>query len=307
MQRITFRTARTATSLARTFFVVLLFALVCAVPQRSFAQGANPLELGNQAVPSLLGVVIGPSFHSQIGKFDTGCPCTFENGGGTGIALGLTYDRNLLIYGNNAKGQLWLGGRLMYEARNITAVFREYEVVQVQSVAVRDQFFRVPIQFRHQAQAQFGLITFTPYVQWNPWGDIFAQIGLQGGFVVNSRIIHDKQLLDQTVTLPNGERAAVSYAQADSLSTSTTVTVENGPAARVNGFQLGLTATVGIDIPIALGRGGENKQFRLTPMLNYVLPLTNMTERDRSVQPDGADPLRISAFQILIAMKMNLN
>jgi hypothetical protein len=283
--------------------VAALTLIFFAGPQRVAAQGANPLELGNQSVPSLLGVIIGPGFHSQIGKFDTGCPCTFENGGGAGIAIGLTYDRNLLIYGSNAKGQLWLGGRLMYETRNITAAFREYELVQVESVAVREQFFRVPIQFRHQAQAQFGLLTFTPYLQWNPWGDLFAQLGVQGGFVVNARVIHDKQLLDQTVTLPNGERASVTYVQTDGNS----LTVENGPAARINTFQLGVTATVGMDIPIALGRAGENRQFRLTPMLNYMLPLTALAERDRAVQPDGTNPLRITAFQILLALKLNLN
>jgi hypothetical protein len=282
--------------------------LVFLLPTRSHAQDANPLELSRQSVPDLLGVVVGPSFHSQIGSFDTGCPCTFDGGAGAGVAFGVSYDKNILSYGTSTKGQLWLGGRLMFETRNVTALFREYELVKVQSLAMREQTFETPVQFRHRALAQFSLITFTPYLQWNPFGNFFAQVGFQAGVVTASSMTHTKELLDKIVVLPNGERANVNFIDQAGKPLGDVLTVGEGEDFKrvntVNTLQLAATATVGMDIPISLGKS-DKQIWRVTPMLNYVLPLTDMLVplADKGAQGSG---FRISALQILVSLKLNL-
>lgn len=271
-------------------------AIICACTQTMLhaQEGANPLFLGRQSVPDLLGIVGGPSFHTMLGSYESGCPCTFEGGAGNGIALGINYDKNLLTYGTATKGQLWLGARLMFETRGVSAVFREFENVTVRSLSMQEQSFTVPIQFRHLAQLQFSLLTLTPYLQWNPFGRVFVQAGVQGGVVIGSRITHTKELLDRTVRLPTGERADVEF----TATSGSIVTIEDRPVQRLNAFQLAFTTTAGIDIPINFSKVEDNPRYRLTPMLNYVIPLTTMSE--------SGSNFRIAAFQILVALKMNL-
>jgi hypothetical protein len=255
-------------------------------------------------------VVGGPSFTSQLGIYDTDCPCTFEGGAGNGIAIGLNYDKNILTYGTATKGQLWLGARLMFETRNITARFRQFEEVQVPSLARPEQLFTTPIQFRHEAQIGVSMVTLTPYLQWNPFGRVFAQVGLQGGVVVASSVRHTKELLDRTTRLSNGERVEIELRDFP----SGIATVENGaiPAtrpdslgggARLNTFQFAATATVGIDIPVNLSKT-QDARYRITPMLTYMLPITPLVGRRRASDPN---PFSIGAFQILVALKMNLD
>jgi hypothetical protein len=153
------------------FLAVAFMLFVLAGSQTLHAQeGANPLFLGRDKVPDLLGIVGGPGFTSQIGIYDSQCPCAFEGGAGGGFAIGLNYDKNILTYGTATKGQLWFGARLMFETRSITARFRQFEEVPVQSLAMPEQLFTIPIQFRHEAQLDFAMLTLTPYLQWNPFG-----------------------------------------------------------------------------------------------------------------------------------------
>jgi hypothetical protein len=274
-----------------TLAFVTVFCCVLTTPSQMLAQSASPIDLGRQSVPDLLGVVVGPSFHLQSGSFDTGCPCTFDGGAGNGIVLGLSYDRNLLTYGTaERKGTLWFGARLLFETRGVAALFREYEQIPVQSLALPEQRFTVPLQFRHRAEAQFSLLTLTPYVQWNPFGRLFVQAGLQGGLVIASRVLHTKELLDQSVRLPNGEVAQVRLRDVEG---SVATVQDESPFPQTNAFQVALTLSGGYEIPI-----GNEAKYRLVPTLNYVLPLTTMSQ-------SGAD-FRISAFQILLALKMNL-
>lgn len=256
---------------------------------------ASPLELGRQQIPEIIGIIVGPSFHSQLGKFDTGCPCTFEQGGANNFVFGLSFDKNLISYGAGTKGGLWFGARLMMETRNIVAAFTEFEKVPVQSLAVREQSFPVDIPFRQEGSLRFTMLTFTPNVSWYPFGRIFVQGGIQAGLVLSSRLQHTKELKVNEVELPNGERAIVQFKDTD----SNILLIEEGEAQRVNSFQLGISLATGIDIPI-----GE--RFRLTPMFHHVIPVTALMERDPKVSPDGSDPLKISTTQILLGIKMNL-
>ncbi len=255
------------------------------------SEGSSPLELGRRVVPDVVGIVAGPGFYAQSGSFATGCPCTFTGGVGAGLVVGLMYEKNLLAPNANWRlGTINIGARLMYEDRRINAAFREYENVRVQSLAQPSQFFTVPILFRHLAEASFPTFTLTPYLTWNPLTigifQPFVQVGLQGGFIASSRLTHTKFVLDRTVRLPNGEEAEVNF----SATESNRIVVQDSTFAPLNTFQLAASLTVGTDIPLGT-------RFRISPMLQYLLPLT-------TINPPG--DFRMTAWQILVALKMNL-
>ncbi len=249
---------------------------------------ASPLDLGRQEVPELLGVVVGPSFHKQLGSYQSGCPCTFDKGGANNFVFGLSYDKNLVTYGSNTKGGLWFGLRAMYETRNVAALFTEYENVRVRSLTT-NELFTTPIQFQQQADIRFSMITLTPTITWYPFGRVFVQGGFQAGLVISSHFKQTKKLQQNTVTLPTGETAVVQFTQTD----GNILTIEEGAVPQTNALQLGFTMAAGIDIPV-----GSNAKFRLTPMIQNVFPLTNLS--------NSGDGFRINAVQLLLGLKMNL-
>jgi hypothetical protein len=280
----------------------IAFCFCSLLPGSIFAQGASPLELGRRIVPDVLGIVVGPNFNYASGTFDTGCPCTFTGGFGIGPVIGVMYEKNLLSPSPQWRlGTLNLGARLLYEQRNIATAFLEYERVQAESQTQRGQFFTVPVLFRHLAEGSFSMFTLTPYLSWNPFTQaqgflqgVYFQVGIQGGFVIDSRIRHTKFVEQPTVRLPNGEVTSVGIVIDSLRNTSDRRVVEDGPFARVNQLQLGLNLGAGADIPL----GREGGRFRFSPFVQYVFPLTNMSEAGQN--------FRIGSLQVLLGLKMNL-
>lgn len=279
---------------AFSFCAFVSFFYPSSIVRAQESEGSSPLELGRRVVPDVLGVLIGPGFYGQNGSFDTGCPCTFSGGVGAGIVLGAMYEKNLLSPGPVWRlGTINIGARLLYEERNINAVFREYEQVSVQSLAQPSQFFTVPILFRHLAEINFSLLTFTPYISWSPFAigalQPFAQLGFQAGYTLNGRFRHTKFVLDEVVRLPNGEEAEVAFSENDSNS----LVVEDADVKDLNRLQFAASFALGADLPIG-------SQFRLTAAAHYLLPLTAM-----SSAPD--QNISLTTLQILIGLKMNLD
>ncbi len=283
-----------------------LLALVllsgCLAPVRSLAQSASPLELGRRIVPDVIGIVLGPNFNYATGTFDTGCPCTFTGGFGIGPTVGLLYEKNLFSPSPQWRlGTVNFGARLLYEQRNIASAFLEYERVPVESLVQRGQSFIVPILFRHLAEANFSMLTLTPYLAWSPFTQaqgllqsVYFQGGVQVGYVLSSRIRHTKIVEQPTVRLPNGEVSQVEII-VDSLGTGgLRRVVQDSSVARVNPLQLGLSLAAGAEIPL----GREGGRFRLSPFVQYIFPLTNMSEAGRD--------FRIGSLQVLLTLKMNL-
>ena len=289
-----------------------LFAMIFIATNRLHAQdneGSSPLELGRRIVPDIAGVVLGPGFYAQDGDIKTGCPCTFNGGVGAGIVAGLMYEKNLLAPNANWRlGTINIGARLLYEDRNIGAAFREYESVAVQSLAQPTRFFTVPILMRHLAEANFSMLTLTPYIVWNPLSiDIFqpfAQVGLQVGYTLSARLRHTKFILDGTTRLPNDEVAAVSFdssnvrfnaRQPDRLVIQDSTFTQGN----LNALQIAASLSVGTDIAVGT-------RFRLSPMLNLLLPLTKTAEERVTNDNLSNGSFSITSWQILVALKLNL-
>jgi Outer membrane protein beta-barrel domain len=282
--------------------LVLGISLTALIPARSFAQGASPLELGSRIVPDVLGVLVGPNFNYASGTFDTGCPCTFTGGFGIGPSLGVMYEKNLLSPSPNWRlGTLNFGARLLYEQRNISSAFREYENTSIESIAQKGQFFTVPILFRHLAETSFTMLTLTPYLSWSPFTQaqgilqgVYFQAGLQGGYVFNQSLKHTKFSVNETVKLPNGEVALIEFA---ATGKNSVVVQDSASISSVNRIQFGVSIAAGADIPL----GREGGRFRLSPLVQYTFPFTTLADYD-----GGARNFRISTLHILLGIKMNL-
>lgn len=285
----------------RGMTLLMAVFIIASTPRILLAQGASPLELGRRIVPDVIGILIGPNFNYASGTFDTGCPCTFTGGFGVGPTLGVMYEKNLFSPSPQWRfGALNLGVRALYEERNISAAFLEYERVSVESVTQRGQFFNVPILFRNLGEGSFSMFTLTPYLSWSPFTqtpgflqNVYFQAGVQAGFVVSSRIRHTKIVENPNVKLPNGEPTVVAI-QIDSTTFRDRKVVEDGPFPKVNQVQIGINVGVGADIPL----GKEGGRFRLSPLVQYIFPLTNMSE--------SGNNFRIGSLQVLLGVKMNL-
>jgi hypothetical protein len=282
--------------------ILLGISLTALFPAFTLAQGASPLELGSRIVPDVLGVLVGPNINYASGSFDTGCPCTFSGGFGVGPSVGLMYEKNLLSPSPNWRlGTLNFGARLLYEQRNISSAFREFEQTAVESISQKGQFFTVPILFRHLAETSFTMLTLTPYLSWSPFTQaqgilqgVYFQVGLQGGYVFNQSLKHTKFSLNETVKLPNGEVALIEFVKTGNNSV---VVQDSASISSVNRIQFGASIAAGADIPL----GREGGRFRLTPLVQYTFPFTTLADYD-----GGARSFRISTLNILLGIKMNL-
>jgi hypothetical protein len=298
--------------------LVGICSILAPTLQAQEGEGSSPLELGRRIVPDVIGIVAGPGFYAQDGFINTECGCTFTNGVGAGIVAGVMYEKNLLAPNANWRlGTINIGARLLYEERNIGAAFREYEPLPIKSLEPPFRTYTVPILMRYLAEANFTMLTLTPYIVWNPFTisifQPFVQVGFQVGYTLNARLRNTKFILDGRTRLPNDEDATVTFDSTnkrfDPLRPDRLVVQDSTfTQGNLNALQIAASVSVGTDIPLGT-------RFRLSPMLNLLLPLTKMVE-ERVTQrtlPNGTivsnlsnGSFSITSWQILVALKMNL-
>lgn len=290
------------------FLIACLASIIIVFSSPIFAQeneGSSPLELGRRVVPDVVGVVVGPSFNVVNGSLTTGCPCTFNGGLGVSVLAGLMYEKNLLTPGATWRlGTVNIGARLLYETRNVNSAFREYENNTFRSEKQPNQFYTLPILYRHLAEVNYGMLTLTPYITWNPLSigifQPFVQVGLQGGLFTGGRARHTKFILDTQVRLPTNEEAIVEFPNPldSTLPGTSSIVIQDSSFTPPSPLQLAASITLGTDIPIGT-------RFRLSVMGNYLIPFSPLSlGLVRPPEPDGN--FTVSAWQIMLALKMNL-
>lgn len=244
---------------------------------------SDPLTPGIRLKPNRLGIVVGPSFHMQDGSFTTQCGDRFEKGAQTGYLIGVVYKRFLTA------SPFAYGVRLSYQTRNISAIYNEYELIDNIPSSTPGQTLEESILFRNEAQIDFSLLTLTPYVEWSPFWNAFAHVGIMPGIVLSSHVTHTKNPAQEYITLDDGQVVRVSFGENETGEPQDVI--EDGAVPQLQQFQVAIVGGVGIDIPVS-------EKMVITPLYQYAVPLTVLSERGAS--------FKIRASQILISATINL-
>ena len=218
----------------------------------------SPIYIQPKKLPNWGGVFLGFSGNFQTGTLQTDeCNCSFENGAGSGIILGGLYEKYI---GNS----LNIGGAIGYENRSITSLFREREIVDLQSP--NGESYKTPILFRHSADVSIQQLFVNAYAKWYPFSKVlFLKGGLTAGYMFESSITHTKDILERNpYRLPDGSDATILFEN----NTQKTI-IEQGALKNTSALQFLVDVGMGIDIPF-----GEYTY--LTPVFRYTLPLNTV-------------------------------
>lgn len=217
---------------------------------------SDPITAHKRLVYSQLGGYLGLGFNGQGGTFCTSCNSKFNGGGGTGLLVGMMFERL-------TRTEFAFGITMGFEARGITSRFREIEgVVQTSPGGAA---YTVPVTFLNEADITLNLITATPYVKREFLNFFYARLGASIGYVFSSGLSHNKTLETETVTFPNGEVGSVSIPGNESGS----ILLEDGPVKNLRALQLGIMFGLGKDIRLS-------KKLFLSPVIQYLLPITTI-------------------------------
>jgi len=251
--------------------VVFLCGALVGTSQEN-VMDSDPLMARKRLVYSLIGPYGGLTFSGQGGTFYTACNCEFTGGAGTNFVGGIVFERL-------TRSTVTWGATLGYDNRSITAAFQEVEGV-VQRSPTTGREYTVPITFRNEAVTGIQLITLMPFAKYHLLDWLFVRGGPSVSYIFSSTVKHTKELITETVTFPTGELATVSLPGTDQRS----VVLEDGPIPQINPLQVGLTASVGLELRLG-------KKFILAPVAQYTFPLTTISER--------GDGFTIRSFQVL--------
>lgn len=262
--------------------IIVLTTLVvmqgAVMAQRNVLE-SDPLRMRVRLVYDQLGVFAGLAVNNQGGTFTTNCNCTFSGGAGTGFTGGIVYE-------HFSRTTLSWGATLAYDNRGIESRFQEIEgLKQVSPTTGRE--FTVPVTFRHVGETSLSYLTLTPYVKYALFKTLMVRVGPAFSYIIDANIRHTKELVSESVTLPGGEVAAVRLPGQD----GTSVELENGPVPQLNAFQFSLSGAVGVELR-------PSKKVFLTPTLQYIQPLTSVSER--------GDAFSVRSLQILLEARMIL-
>ena len=245
------------------FFVAFMAMSSSVVMGQTNVLDSDPLMARRLVVYDQWGAYLGPVFNSQGGTIVSDCNCEFTGGGSAGFAGGVMFERL-------TRSQYYWGVSLGYEGRGLTARFREIEGV-AQTAPSNGQQYTVPITFLNEADVSLHLLTLAPYLKYEFFDLIYVRAGGALSYVFSSNLTHTKTLESEEVTFPNGEKASVYLPNAPSGS----VELQNGALEDLNPFQLAVQLGAGVDIRIG-------KKFFLSPMLQFVYPITSITSGETS-------------------------
>jgi hypothetical protein len=220
----------------------------------------TPLRPAKDKVPGWSGILVGVGQNFQSGEYYVDCEdCIFDGGVNTGFTVGLSYDRKALDW-------LKYGVAVFYDYSGIKNSFTETELIpfELDNSGIKEN---IPIQFRHTANVDLHLLTAMPYIKFEPLSFYFFRMGFGAGYIFNSHLTHDKELMQNTATLSNGAKVSVSIPG----SSSNKVTIQESQVNEINSLQLYLMPATGLKINFS----------ETTYLLTYVqfnLPLNNISE-----------------------------
>lgn len=247
---------------------------------------STPIAPGVTFYRFRLGATIGagPAFQSGDLKTDV-CDCpAFTDGAGYSLAGGLIGEYYVAE-------KLDIGLLLTLDYKTINALYREYEAVPLKQTATGETITQ-RVQFRHTADASVFSLALNPFVKFHPFKGIFVRTGPSFNFALSSSLRHEKELLDKTARLPNGEEVELSLDRNDPrVFSGTHALIQDTDLPGVKSPAMLWNIAAGIDI-----RAG--RKMVITPVFQYSLPLS-----DASSSGNG---FRMSGWLIMAEVKVRI-
>lgn len=223
----------------------------------------TPLMPAKDRIPGYIGFIIGMGQNFQSGEFYVDClDCVFEKGVAAGFTVGISYDRVALPW-------LKYGIAGLYDYSGIKSSFVETEIIpfELKNSGIKED---IAVQFRHTGDIDLHYLTAMPYIKLEPVKFFFFRLGFGASLVMGSAIKHDKELLQQEVTLSNGTTIYISIPGNNSYSS----TIQNSEVRNLNSLQFFLMPAMGFKINFS-------ETTYLMPYFQYNIPFTNISDKGK--------------------------
>jgi hypothetical protein len=218
-----------AVSIGRLSCLLIGSALLWA-QDRQVVPPPSPLAPTFEHYPPELVATVGIGWGWQQGAFRGSCSHDFTNGRSTAWLLSIGYSSPLI--------REWLWGiSFLVTQFQLSASYREREAILLAS---QTDTVSVPVETRSRAQLQAATLGLWGYIRWRPTEWLVLSAGPSVQVPLSPRFRHEKELLQDQVTLPTGEQLQLTAAGSSLVE-----------AASFSGrLHWGALLHAGIDVPI---------------------------------------------------------
>lgn len=261
---------------------ILILLLATSVIQAEDKFTSTPLMPAKNKTPGYSGIFIGAGQNFQSGKYFVDCKeCEFENGVASGFLIGIFYDRKALSW-------LKYGISGAYNLSGIENSFVEFEKIHLQSdnSGIDEDIW---LQFRHKSEVKINMLTAMPYIKLEPFDFFFFKTGFSLSYIFNSNIKHEKELMQNEVTLSNGATIIVSIPDFED---SNKKTIQDSEIRELNSLQYAISLSSGVIINFS-------PTTFFSPYFQYNLPLTNISE--------SGDDYKINQWRIIFELGFKIH
>ncbi|MCX8054141.1 MAG: hypothetical protein N3A67_00525 [Ignavibacteria bacterium] len=253
------------------YIVLALFSI-----NTVFSQISDPLTPSIPKKPKEAGMFIGLGGNHQLGTSYVDCEdCKFENGNRFGYTFGLNMED--FVNENSIK----YGFALMYENISVKASYREREAFEYE----KNRF--VGVNFRNTSEINTSALAIQPYLKFIGFELMFIKISPSISYIISSNLIHKKEILDESILLPNGEQVKILFPETN----SNKIILEDNDYREVNSLQFGLATNIGFDFKV-------DNNYYLSPQFYYYYPFSKYS--------DYGDNFKISNWRVLIELRVKI-
>ncbi len=253
------------------YIVITIFSI-----NTVFSQISDPLTPSIPKKPKEAGVFIGLGGNYQIGTSYVDCEdCKFENGNKFGYTFGINWEDFLI---NNS---IKYGFALVYDDLSIKSSFREREAFEYENNRY------IGVNFRHTSDINSSALAIQPYLKFIGFDFMFIKISPSISYVLSSKLQHEKEILDESVLLPNGENVKILFPETN----SNKIILEDNDYRDVNSLQIGLATNIGFDFKV-------DNNYYLSPQFFYYYPFSKYS--------NYGDNFKISNWRILLELRVKI-
>ncbi len=178
---------------------------LCAVvaQDRTVSEQPSPLAPSRRTYPPELNLTVGFGGGIQWGSFASSCSRPFEYGQSSAWFVGLSYAAPLL------RSVLW-GSSVGLLSVRLRSSYREREGVLF---TMQADTVLLPVEFRNSANVSIPQLLWMPFLRWHPSEWLGLMVGPLLGVALNPHAEYTKELLQDALTLPDGQSVALTAVQ----------------------------------------------------------------------------------------------